>query len=288
MTADGAMVDIGDTALHVTQRGSGPAVIVLHGAGVDHGSFGDYLDPLADSHRLLFVDQRGHGRSAASAADGWTLERLAADVGALARALDLPEYAVLGHSLGAFAALQHAVDAPASAAASILCAAVPSAAHFAHADGALERFGPAELRARVSAAMEESARVRTPDEARAALDAQLPFLFADPADPRIAEYRRRSAGTRYSPDVLRHLVASGYGGIDVENRLDQVKGPLLVFAGREDRVCSVQAAEAIAAGVPQAELVLCEHSGHFAFVEEQELFLARVRRFLAGHLTGRA
>ncbi|MFB8177022.1 alpha/beta fold hydrolase [Streptomyces sp. NPDC055966] len=285
MTVDGAMVDIGDTALHVVERGSGPAVLVLHGAGLDHGSFGDYLDPLADSHRLLFIDQRGHGRSVSSAEDSWTLERLAADVGAVARALDLGEYAVLGHSLGAFVALQHAVDEPTADVASILCAAVPSVTYFAHADAALERFRPAELRDRVGAAMERSTQVRTPAEARDALDAQLPFLFADPADPRIAEYLERTKDTRYAPAVLRHFVANGYGGIDVRDRLDRVKGPMLLFAGRDDRVCSVAAAEAIAAGVPQAELVVCEHSGHFAFVEEREPFLAAVRRFLTRHFT---
>ncbi|OIK07492.1 alpha/beta fold hydrolase [Streptomyces monashensis] len=288
MTVDGAMVDVGDTALHVAERGSGPAVFVLHGAGLDHGSFGDYLDPLADSHRLLFIDQRGHGRSAPSGENSWTLERLAADVGAVARALGLREYAVLGHSLGAFVALQHAVDEPTADVASILCGAVPSVAWFAHADAALETFRPAGLRDRVGAAMERSARVRTPAEARDALDAQLPFLFSDPADPRIAEYRERTKDTRYAPAVLRYLVANGYGGIEVQDRLDQVKGPMLLFAGRDDRVCSVEAAEAIAAGVPQAELVVCEHSGHFAFVEERELFLAAVRRLLAGHFTGPA
>ncbi|MGN5377567.1 alpha/beta fold hydrolase [Streptomyces lasalocidi] len=88
--------------------------------------------------------------------------------------------------------------------------------------------------------------------------------------------------------MLRHFVANGYGGIDVQDRLDQVKGPMLLFAGRDDRVCSVEAAQAIAAGVPQAELIVCEHSGHFAFVEERELFLAAVRRFLAGHFTALA
>jgi proline iminopeptidase len=83
-------------------------------------------------------------------------------------------------------------------------------------------------------------------------------------------------------------VATDYGGIDVQDRLDQVKGPMLVVAGRADRVCSVEAAQAIAAGVPQAELVVCERSGHFAFVEERDLFLAEVRRFLARQLPGPA
>jgi pimeloyl-ACP methyl ester carboxylesterase len=42
----------------------------------------------------------------------------------------------------------------------------------------------------------------------------------------------------------------------------------------------VEAVEAIAAGVPGAELVVFEHSGHMTFVEETDRFLAAVREFL--------
>jgi pimeloyl-ACP methyl ester carboxylesterase len=56
-----------------------------------------------------------------------------------------------------------------------------------------------------------------------------------------------------------------------------------VLAGRHDRVCSVKAAEAIAAGIPGAELVVFEQSAHMTFVEEPERYLAAVRSFLDRH-----
>src|SRR5437763_504705 len=94
----GRLVDIGDTRLHVVERGQGPAVLVLHGGpGLDHRMFGDYLDPLARDHRLVLVDQRAQGRSERSDPATWTLRQMAADVPALAAALGLAEYAVLGH-----------------------------------------------------------------------------------------------------------------------------------------------------------------------------------------------
>ena len=55
---------------------------------------------------------------------------------------------------------------------------------------------------------------------------------------------------------------------------------MLVLAGRHDRTCSVEAAEAMAAGIPRAELVVFERSGHFTFAEEPEAYVAAVRRFL--------
>jgi pimeloyl-ACP methyl ester carboxylesterase len=45
----------------------------------------------------------------------------------------------------------------------------------------------------------------------------------------------------------------------------------------------VEAAEAIARGVPNAELHLFENSGHMTFVEENEAYVRVVRDFLTRH-----
>ena len=41
-----------------------------------------------------------------------------------------------------------------------------------------------------------------------------------------------------------------------------------------------EAAEAIAAGVPEAQLLVLEGSGHMTFVEEPEVYVEAVSRFL--------
>jgi proline iminopeptidase len=53
-----------------------------------------------------------------------------------------------------------------------------------------------------------------------------------------------------------------------------------VLTGRLDRTCTVEAAEAMAAPIPNAELVVFERSGHMTFVEEPERFLQVVGDFL--------
>jgi pimeloyl-ACP methyl ester carboxylesterase len=280
MTED-RLVDIGDTALSVVERGSGPAVIVLHGGpGLDHHEFGDYLDPLAESYRLILVDQRSQGLSPPSDPATWTLEQMAADVGALARSLDLGRHAVLGHSFGAFVALQHAVDEPDPERATIVSDGVPSTRFLSGVEEALAHFEPAELREQVADAWARESEARTPEDVASLLEDQLPFHFADPRDPRLAEYAERSAGGVGSADVLRHFEAIDYGMIEVEDRLDRVEGPMLVLVGRHERTCPVAASEAIAAGVPDAELVVLEHSAHMGFVEEPEAYVAAVRLFL--------
>jgi proline iminopeptidase len=279
------MVDIGDTRLHVVERGGGSPVIILHGGpGLDHHSFGDYLDPLADQFRLIFVDQRAQGLSEMCAEETWTLQKMAADVVALAKAMSLEDYAVLGHSYGAFVALQNAVDFPGSAARTIVSSGLPSARFLKAVDANLAKFEPVGLREQVTSSWARERDVKTHEDVALLLHDQLPFQFADPLDPRIPEYERRCNGSKYSPHVLRKFARADYGGIEVEDRLDRVAQPVLVLAGQRDRTCTQEGAEQMVRLLPNALLMLLRHSGHMTFVEQNEEYLRLVREFLSGRL----
>jgi proline iminopeptidase len=276
------LIDVGDTRLHVTERGAGELTLfVLHGGpGLDHTMFGSHLDALGDRVRLLLVDERGTGRSEPSAPETWDLTHHAADLEAMAGTLGLQRYAVLGHSYGAFIALQHAVDFPGRPAATIVSSGIPDARFLAHVEQALAAFEPVELREQVRASWANEAHARTPEDVAALLSDQLPFHFADPRDPRIDDLRAALGDAVYGPDVLRAAATEDYGAIAVEGRLAEVTHPVLVLAGRQDRTCPVAAAEAMADGLPDSELVVFEHSGHMAFIEENDAYVAAVRDFL--------
>jgi proline iminopeptidase len=282
------LIDVGDTRLHVTERGGGElALFVLHGGpGLDHTMFGAYLDALGDRCRLLLVDDPGTGRSEPAPPETWGLSHHAADIEAMVGALGLGRYAVLGHSYGAFIALQHAVEFPGRPAATIVSSGIPDARFLAHVADELAAFEPVELREQVQASWANEAHARTPEDVAALLSDQLPFHFADPRDPRIDDMRAAMADAVYGPDVLRAAATEDYGAIAVEHRLADIAHPVLVLAGRHDRTCSVPAAEAMAAGLPDAELVVFEHSGHMAFIEENDAYLAAVRDFLERRALG--
>ena len=280
-----SLVDVGDTRLYVEERGSGLPLFVLHGGpGLDHTMFGSCLDPLGDSCRLLLVDQRAQGRSEPSDPSTWTIERMAADVTALAAALGLDRYAVLGHSFGAFVALQHAVDFSGQPAATIVSSGVPSERLLmSFVEANLAAFEPVELREQVAASWEREQTASSSEEVLELLRDQLPFHFADPHDALIEAMGEGLAEGVYSPDVLRHFSSAGYGGLELEARLGDVRHPVLVLAGRHDRVCSVDAAEAIAAGIPGAQLTVFEEAGHMTFVEQNAPYLRAVGDFLGRH-----
>ena len=278
----GRLVDIGDTRLFVVERSQeGPPLIVLHGGpGLDHWAFADYLDPLAVETRLILVDQRGHGLSDPSPSETWTLGQLARDVVDLAAALELDSYAVLGHSFGGFVALQLALDHPDALRRLVCSCTVPSAGWLEGIQERIDQLEPPELRERVRWGWDNEGG--SDEQFLAALEAQLPFHFADPEDSAIAEYLRRSAGGVPRPGAAEHFAATGFDGFDLEERLGDIRIPTLVLAGRHDRTCPPEASELLAERIPDAELAVLERSAHMPFVEETERYLDAVRRFVAG------
>lgn len=284
------LVAIDDTRLAVVRRGDGPIpLLVLHGGpGLDHHEFAHHLDALGDACSLLFVDQRGQGSSDRDVDPrSLTLERMAQDVTMLTLALGLPRAVVLGHSYGAFVALQHAVDYPRVASASIISCGVPSTRHLAASDRLIRSMRPVEVRDRVLASLAREAEASTPQELAAALSEQWPVHFADPMDPRIADYERDTEGASLAPEVLRRVADDGYR-IELEDRLAEVRHPVLVIGGRHDRACPVEGSLATARGIRGAELVVFERSGHMPFVEEPDAYVSAVRDFLERRVGGAA
>jgi proline iminopeptidase len=175
-------------------------------------------------------------------------------------------------------ALEHAVDYPGAAAQSIIVCGVPARRYF---DSEYQRgpaFEPAELREQFVAAREAIWTVQSREDCQRVWREFMPYEFANPRDPRLAAYLLQWDQTLYTPQA-HHLPTRG--PFEVESHLDSVSQPVLVIGGRYDRDCVVEASEAIARGLPNAELVIFEHSGHFVFVEEPERFLEVVQDFLA-------
>lgn len=93
-------VETNDISTYYEEYGSGPPLVVAHGATADHQAWAEVLQPLADDFRVLLYDLRGHGRTPGSPHDKYTPKMYADDLAAFIEALELDEPAILGHSLG--------------------------------------------------------------------------------------------------------------------------------------------------------------------------------------------
>jgi proline-specific peptidase len=287
MSADlnGRLIRVDDTRMYAVERGPEDALplLVLHGGpGLDHTMFGSHLDALAEAYRLVLVDGREQGRSARGTDPAtWNLQQHARDVSAVAESLGAARYAVLGHSFGAFVALQHAADYPGAAAATIVSSGVPSTRFLDAVDEGLAVFEPEDLREQVTRSWADESGAQTQQDVRDLMIDQMPWHFKDPRDSRIAGVSADMQDAVFSPEVLRaSSLEGGDLAIEVEDALPLVTQPVLVLAGRYDRTCVPAASERIAALVPRSQLHVFEQSGHMTFVEQEQEYVHVVRRFL--------
>ena len=81
-------------------------MIILHGGpGFDHSYLRPWLDPVSEVAQLVYVDQRGCGRSQRHTHEYYQLGIMADDIVLLCQELQIEHPIVLGQSFGGFVAL---------------------------------------------------------------------------------------------------------------------------------------------------------------------------------------
>ncbi len=96
---------------HVQIMGSGPTLLLLHGAGAATHSWRDLAPILASNFTVVAPDLPGHGFTDTPAARGLSLEGMARSVSRLMDVLDIRPVMAVGHSAGAAIALWLRLDA---------------------------------------------------------------------------------------------------------------------------------------------------------------------------------
>lgn len=104
ITVDGAR-------LHVEEQGAGDPVVLIHGLGSSARDWFAQVPHLAERHRVLTLDLRGHGRSE-KPDEPYSIPQFARDVAVVLRIRDAWPAHVVGLSMGGMVAMQLAVDAP--------------------------------------------------------------------------------------------------------------------------------------------------------------------------------
>lgn len=129
----GHFADVDGTRLHYVDRGTGPAVVLLHGnpGFVEDFALGpaNLVDALARQYRVIAIDRPGHGYSARAVDAGTTPHEQARLLHDLLHQLGVTRPVVVGHSWGGGLALIYAERYPADVAGLVLLGtrAYPSA-----------------------------------------------------------------------------------------------------------------------------------------------------------------
>jgi proline-specific peptidase len=104
-------IDAHGVLIYYKEIGKGDPLVILHGGpGASHDYFLPWLLPLARTHRLIFIDERGSGRSQRlQDASLYSVETMVEDVEAVRVALHLGKISLYGHSCGGVLAQAYAL-----------------------------------------------------------------------------------------------------------------------------------------------------------------------------------
>ncbi len=107
----GDYAEVNGLEMYYEVYGEGRPLVVLHGAYMTVESMGPIVAGLAETRRVIAVEQQGHGRTA-DVDRPITYEGMADDMAALLRHLGIDEADVFGFSMGGGVALQLAIRHP--------------------------------------------------------------------------------------------------------------------------------------------------------------------------------
>jgi 4,5:9,10-diseco-3-hydroxy-5,9,17-trioxoandrosta-1(10),2-diene-4-oate hydrolase len=266
--------------IFIAEAGTGPAVVMLHGGGPGASGVSNYsrnIDALVRHFRVIVPDMPGYGRSVKGVDQNDPFGYLADMIRGLLDELGIETAHLIGNSYGGAAALRLALDTPHRVDKLVLMgpggigtargtptAGLKSLLSYYGGDGPsrekLETFIRTYL-------VYDGASV--PDDVidlryQASID---PAVVADPP-------LRRPSG----PMALRTLWRMD---LTRDSRLKHLQTPTLVLWGRNDKVNRPAGGPMLLNVMPNAELVMTSHTGHWMQWERAELFNQLVTEFLS-------
>jgi 3-oxoadipate enol-lactonase len=250
-----------DGTVNAAQFGDGPPLFLFHSLLSDRASFHAIIPRLSQSFRVFVPELPGFGQS--SAVDGGLAEVADRMAEFVKEAADGRDAIVLGNGYGGFVALQMAIRHSAIASRLVL----------ADCGAAFSEPGRQAFR-NMAAASQDKGLAAITDVALLRLfstefQAQHPDLMRD----------RREAFLKTDPEVFR-AACEALAALDLRPDLKKVTVPTLVMVGEFDEATPPPMSHELAAGLPNARLIIVPGCAHVPQLQAPELFLQTIGNFL--------
>lgn len=257
--------------LHYAECGTGPALVLLHQTPRSHDEFLELMPLLGSDVRAIAMDMYGFGLSAKPSAPQ-TIEQYAEGVLALADALGLVEFSVLGHHTGAVVAMEVAAAAPERVHSVVLSSPAMTDATYRerHAGGP---------------GVDDAAHVADGSHLTTLWSQREPFYPPDLKVDLLDRFIRDALAPGVDP-MEGHLACARYV---MEDRIQAVVAPVLILAAGADPFAlpDVEPIRAALTGASSVEVVMIE-DGTIPMVEQRpQEIAAAVLPFIASHLGAR-
>lgn len=271
-----------------------PLFIVHGGPGASHDYFLPYLLPLAQQYKLIFIDERGSGKSGKlEDVSKYTVEAMVEDVEAVRVALGLGKISLLGHSYGGVLAQAYALKYQANLSHLILASTFHSTKAMNEVFARMKAKMPAELRERIDkmeadglygkGKVYERGRYTSEYMAAAWGEGYYPYLYGARPD---ANFDPASMGNT-AWDLYREMWGSNgefvidgnLKSVEYADKLSTIKVPTLIAVGDHDE-CDPSLSRDMQARIAGSKLLVLPNSGHMTFVDQPVMFLKAVGDFL--------
>jgi pimeloyl-ACP methyl ester carboxylesterase len=273
-----------------------PLILLVHGLGLSWESWGQVPERLADDHRVVAYDLRGHAQSGDARSGGYTMEAHARDLAEVLAAVASPERpaVVVTHSLGGGILLAH-VSATPGRGDDRMCGAV-----FAGSGGSgvtvpgfpargVPPWARARLRSGWFALLRATARfgrrIRPVDWISDRLVRSAAFAPDEPIEL-VRRVRESFLTTRPLALAGTTLASVTHDGVDLAGSL---RVPTLLVHGTRDPEVPGAEAENLLSALPDGELVSVPGAGHMLALTHPDVVVAQVRRWAqrcVAHSTG--
>jgi proline iminopeptidase len=254
--------------------------VFLHGGpGQGSQTFAKFAGPpLERTQRMVYLDQRGSGRSEKHWAKQYSVDLMVDDLEKLRRHWGVEKMDLIGHSFGTMLALEYSARYPQHVSHLVLSGAVvdfPAVLDLACVR--LERVDPETYKKaleRLPAGSPRKCHIFAAP--RSFIDGN---MYPDPATMKTVNETDTADGLHNTGEIFGALAKQGL----LEYRFakaDRLTMPVLAIQGAKDFQAAVEPVRAFAATVPGARVLEYEGRGHFMFVEDPEKFARDVSAFL--------
>jgi len=288
-------VDANGVLIYYKMFGNGQPLLIVHGGpGASHDYFLPYLVPLARTNKLIFIDERGSGRSQKlENVSEYTVENMVEDVEAVRVALNLGKVSLLGHSYGGVLAQAYALKYQDNLTHLILCSTFHSASKMNEVFKEIKAKMDPELKARIDKMEKEGLYGHghdfeknryTNDYMVAAWgEGYFPYLYQNNPDP---NYDPVGNGIM-SWDLYRemwgshgeYIIDGNLKSVEYTDKLSSIKVPTLITVGDNDE-CSPSLSKEMNSKINGSKLVIFPKSGHMTFVDQPNQFISAINDFL--------
>jgi len=288
-------IDAHGVMIYYMTVGRGAPLMIVHGGpGASHDYFLPYLLPLARHNRLIFIDERGSGKSQIlQDPKGYTVENMVEDVEAVRQGLALGKISLLGHSYGGVLAQAYALKYQASLTHLILASTFPSAKQMNDVFVRMKEKMDPLLREEIDKMEKEGLfghgndyekNRYTADYMIAAWgEGYFPYLYHNRPDP---NYDPIQQGVT-SWDLYREMWGSdgefvidgNLKSVEYVDRLPSIHVPTLIIAGDHDE-CDPSLSQEMHDKIAGSQIVILPSSGHMTFVDQPDMFISSVDGFL--------